>query len=443
MSLSNIFEPQPLAWERLLAGCALNGADLAEISRPRQEPRNAPFREIGRRSIEGRLRSLGWRLVPVPLLLSYGQAGHELSWQRCAEWIAIPPEGAGRAVSFGSRRAALGWAKTAAAKPPSQPLQSAGNSRIGGATEEVHRQAMEVGQKKTKARQASVKKSMPAAVPISSSGPSAIAITGEDLKRLSKDVGMALKEEVCFEDIASELSNAISLYVRNEHILKEIPAPSELNAWFQSVERSASDLLKTLVDTTPLEVLKTPQRFSTSRQNLLSEFFHSDLYLHGIKLPPEVLRLIDKEALKAELSQQSDGMPKPDPMKVMRRLAFVALLDSTPWLIALIAELGHEGAKKHAEKMHQKTNTMDKNRRELFLNLCGIHHKITGRAPRVRSGERRDGGLPAVKWTMAIFQAALERAPGAVGLSDLVTISPKTIASYLEEGITGLRASKS
>lgn len=83
-----------------------------EASRPFRTDPATPCRDISPRSKEGKLRVLGWRIVPVPRFASpMHWARLALCWDNPAEWLAIPPGDDLPAGRFPSRRAALGWAE--------------------------------------------------------------------------------------------------------------------------------------------------------------------------------------------------------------------------------------------------------------------------------------------------------------------------------------------
>ncbi|KAA5608280.1 hypothetical protein [Rhodovastum atsumiense] len=89
-----------------------------EVSMPPEDVL-PPLRDIDPRTLEGRLRTLGWRLVAVPEFASHFEGvAPSMQWGNPHAWLVISPDETRPVARFRRRPAALRWAQEQAGLGP-------------------------------------------------------------------------------------------------------------------------------------------------------------------------------------------------------------------------------------------------------------------------------------------------------------------------------------
>ena len=129
----------------------------------------------------------------------------------------------------------------------------------------------------------------------------------------------------------------------------------------------------------------------------------------------------------------------------MSRLAACSLLSASPWIIALIAEIGRLQAGFYSASITKGGDRKNAFTPTLFMRLYDVYRDMTGGPPKLRStsDRERDPDAPAVKWSKEVCILALERAPGVFcpiykneldAIRAVTGLSNTTVLAHLEAG---------
>lgn len=300
-------------------------------------------------------------------------------------------------------------------------------------------------------------------VPMSggSSDPAALLFSADDVTALAAQAGVPLKTDANLEAVAAHLDNAFYMSLGVCAFDAGRSAPADLRRWFSELHGTAAALLRRLGHENPAKTLRLFQDTDASKvalQNVLSEYFKSELYQKAQILPSKFRKFYRQQNPQETLDvPQAEDSIADEPLyslaelQTFQREAVLPLLEITPWLIALLAELGKAGAARHSENIGKATKPKEYWRDGLFCLLAGAYEAMTGNLPKVRTVGNRDGGLPVVKWFQAVFAMAAIRADSVFKLDNLVpsdairalsTTSAATLAGYIERGTTACRVRK-
>ncbi len=237
--------------------------------------------------------------------------------------------------------------------------------------------------------------------------------TVEDITAISEATGMTVlpnKLEVAPERLRHAFDSAL---IGLETPKLQSP-PHVWRDWLTEVHKRAESLLSILHFPPGTETIKEydltfpwdghQHHRRTAPNVLLCESFFADLPQHFLLLPEQV-----REVFKhyPEQNQKEGNWHKVQPGTTR------AALEMAPWIIALISEIGRQGAARWNE-MAPGTRGREPFTEILFMYLANAYEELTGKPPSGMQGSGADAGqsvpnAPPILWAKAVLKMAADR----------------------------------
>lgn len=260
----------------------------------------------------------------------------------------------------------------------------------------------------------------PTAHPMTLGGRGGRLFKADDVRELAKRFEIDIVTDDAIPDaVAHDLDEAFDDAVTFQRSENRKSSPSELVEWFQDIEIKAGALLNVMGFPPGKATLHNPDFTYPMRSQAVSSLIEG-VFLNPSILPPYMLL---PEQVRHALNDGKDGptvndlmngrievpegvMPY-DHLMLMSRLAACSLLGTSPWIVALIAEVGRLQADFYSEKTGKRGDRKDCFVPILFARLYGAYVKMTGLAPTLRINRDRNPDAPAVLWAKAVCELSL------------------------------------
>jgi hypothetical protein len=247
----------------------------------------------------------------------------------------------------------------------------------------------------------------------------------DDVSKLAERHGIVIATNAkTHDDLAYALHEAFDYAIHSARFQNAKSSPSKVVEWFKDIETKAAALLNAMgfeegnatLQKYDLEFPICPQAIQNLKDGV---FMNEGLLPQYMLLPEQVREALNNGGKGPSLNDIMNGSFEAPPgadlsrhLMSMSRLAACSLLSASPWIIALIAEIGRLQAEFYGESITKGGDRKNAFSRSLFMHLYDVYQNMTGAPPKLRVDRERDPNAPAVKWSKEVCILALERAPG-------------------------------